>query len=169
MRHFMLVSLCLAAVACSGQAMMTPTSPSSPTGAISSAPSQATAQSHSVDVTFTKWFPTAGSPHMVGFTDEDGDPGTYDGTLLRRTVLNDQLAELEARYQVINASGHSFTAIIEGKSHIPTGSATLNGVVTEGWSVGAQVHVSFDRITCDQAPNHVCFQGTIRVMQGPAN
>ena len=54
------------------------------------------------------------------------------GTLLRRTPLNDEIAELEARYQVINASGHSFTAIIQGKSHISTGHATLNGVVTEG-------------------------------------
>jgi hypothetical protein len=83
--------------------------------------------------------------------------------------LNDQIAELEARYQVINASGHSFTALIKGKSHIPTGHATLNGVVTEGWSLGAQVHVTFDRIPCTQAPNGVCFQGTIRVMAGSAD
>jgi len=165
MRHFMLVSLCLAAVACSSQAI-TPTSPS---GAVSSAPSQATAQSQPVEVAFTKWFPTAGSPHMVGITDEGGNLGTYDGTLLRRTVVNDQLAELEARYQVISETGHSFTAMIEGKSHLSTGSAVLNGVVTEGWSVGAQVHVTFDRIACDQAPNHVCFQGIIRVMTGSAN
>ena len=171
MRHFMLVTLCLAAVACTGQA--TPTSPSSATSsalssATSAAPSQATAQSHSVDVTFTKWFPAPG-PVMAGITDEGGDPGTYAGILLRRTVLNDQIAELEAQYQVINPSGHSFTALIEGKSHIPTGHATLNGVVTAGWSVGAQVHVSFDRVSCTQGFNGFCFVGTIRVMQGSAN
>lgn len=174
MRHLMLVTLCLAAVACTGQAT-TPTSPSSATSltpssssATSSAPSQATAQSRPVYVTFTKWFPAPG-PLMVGITDEDGDPGTYAGVLLRRTPLNDQIAELEAQYQVINPSGHSFTALIEGKSHIPTGSAVLNGVVTEGWSLGAQVHVTFDRVPCAQAPNGVCFQGTIRVMPGSAN
>ena len=75
---------------------------------------------------------------MVGITDESGDPGTYAGVLLRRTPLNDEIAELEARYQVINESGHSFTALIEGKSHLQTGHATRNGVVTEGWAVGAQ-------------------------------
>jgi hypothetical protein len=165
MRHFMLVSLCLAAVACSGQAAM----PTSPSSAILPGPLQATAQSQPVDVAFTKWFPVPGSPQMVGITDEGGDPGTYAGVLLRRTPLNDQIAELEARYQVINASGHSFIALIEGKSHIPTGHATLNGVVTEGWSVGAQVHVTFDAVPCAQAPNGVCFQGTIRVMPGSAN
>ena len=109
------------------------------------------------------------SPIMAGTTDEGGDPGTYAGVLLRRTPLNDQIAELEAEYQVINPSGHSFTALIEGKSHIPTGSATLNGVVTAGWSVGAQVHVSFDRVSCTQGFNLVCFVGTIRVMPGSAN
>lgn len=164
MRHFMLVSLCLAAVACSGQAAM----PTSPSSAILSGPLQATVPSRPVEVTFTKWFPAPG-PAMVGVTDEAGDPGIYAGVLVRRTVLNDQIAELEALYQVINPSGHSFTATIEGKSHIPTGNATLNGVVTEGWSLGAQVHVTFDRVACTEAPNGVCFQGTIRVMPGSAN
>ena len=165
MRHLMLVSLCLAGVACNGLA----TAPTTPSSAIPSAPLQARADSQPVEVTFTKWFPVPGSPQMVGTTDEGGDPGTYAGVLLRRTPLNDQIAELEARYQVINASGHSFTALIEGKSHIQTGHATLNGVVTEGWSVGAQVHVTFDLIPCTQAPNGVCFQGTIRVMAGSAD
>ena len=164
MRHFMLVSLCLAAVACSSQTAM----PTSPSSAILSGPLQATAQSRPVEVTFTKWFPAPGTA-MVGVTDEAGDPGIYAGVLLRRTPLNDEIAELEAQYQVINASGHSFTAMIEGKSHITSGHATLNGVVTEGWSVGAQVHVTFDKVPCAEAPNGVCFQGTIRVMPGSAN
>jgi len=163
MRQFMLVSLCLATVACTGQA----TTPTSPSAALSGA-TQATPQSRPVDVTFTKWFPAPGTL-MVGVTDEGGDPGEYAGELLRRTPLNDQIAELEARYQVINPSGHSFTALIEGKSHITTGSATLNGVVIAGWSLGAQVHVTFDRVPCTQAPNGVCFVGNIRVMPGSAN
>ena len=165
MRHFVIAGLCLAAVSCSGSTM----APTSPSSVSMSTPSQARLDSQPVEVTFTKWFPVAGSPQMVGTTDEGGDPGTYVGELLRRTPLNDQVAELEARYQVINDSGHSFTAVIEGKSHIPTGKATLNGVVTVGWAVGAQVHVTFDRISCAASPNGVCFAGTIRVMSGSAH
>ena len=164
MRHLIVLSLCLAAVACNGA-----TAPTAPSSAIPSVSSQALADSQPVEVTFTKWFPVPGTAQMVGTTDERGDPGTYSGTLLRRTPLNDEIAELEARYQVINASGHSFTAMIQGKSHISTGHATLNGVVTEGWAVGAQVHVTFDRVSCAMAPNGICFEGTIRVMPGSAN
>ena len=102
MRHLMLVSLCLAAVACNGVA----TSPTAPSSAIPSAGTQARADSQPVEVTFTKWFPTPGAPQMVGTTDEGGDPGLYAGVLVRRTPLNDEIAELEALYQVINASGH---------------------------------------------------------------
>ena len=165
MRQLMLVSFCLAAVACNGVA----TAPTAPSNAIPSAGAQARADSQPVEVTFTKWFPVPGTPQMVGTTDEGGDPGTYAGVLLSRTPLNDEIAELEAQYQVINASGHSFTALIRGKSHIQKGNATLNGVVTEGWALGAQVHVTFDRVSCTAAPNGVCFQGTIRVMPGSAN
>ena len=57
----------------------------------------------------------------------------------------------------------------QGKSHIQKGNATLNGVVTEGWALGAQVHVTFDRVSCAVAPNGVCFEGTIRVMPGSAH
>ncbi len=106
---------------------------------------------------------------MVGITDEDGDPGVYAGVLRRRTVLNDQIAELEAEYQVINPSGHSFTAMIEGKSHIPTGHATLNGVVIAGWSAGRTSARDVRPGCMHGAPNGVCFVGTIRVMQGSAN
>lgn len=165
MRHLMLLSLCLGAVACNGVA----TAPTAPSSAIPSAASQVQGDARPADVTFIKWFPVPGTAQMAGITDEGGDPGTYAGTLLRRTPLNDEIAELEARYQVINASGHSFTAIIQGKSHIVKGDATLNGVVTEGWAVGAQVHVTFDRIACSLAPSGVCFEGTIRVMPGSAN
>ena len=165
MRHLIVLSLCLAGVACNGQA----TAPTAPSSAIPSVSLQAQADSQPVEVTFTKWFPVPGTMQMVGTTDERGDPGTYSGALLRRTPLNDEIAELEARYQVINASGHSFTAMIQGKSHISTGHATLNGVVTEGWAVGAQVHVTFDRVSCTMAPNGICFEGTIRVMPGSAN
>ena len=165
MRHLMLVSLCLAAVACNGVA----TAPTAPSTAMPSAGAQARADSRPVEVSFTKWFPVPGAPQMVGVTDEGGDPGTYAGVLLRRTVLSNEIAELEATYQVINASGHSFTALIQGKSHSSTGHATLNGVVTEGWALGAQVHVTFDRVSCALAPNGVCFEGTIRVMPGSAN
>ncbi len=64
MRHFMLVSLCLAAVACTGQAT-TPTSPSSATSSALVArdfgsPIAGDGAESLCDVTFTKWFPGPG-------------------------------------------------------------------------------------------------------------
>jgi len=116
--------------------------------------------------TFIKWFTTY--PAMTGNTSLGG--GTFAGTITKRTVFdNGVIVQLGAIYQVTDPSGdHSFTAVIEGMENLQTASAVLNGVVTEGWRVGAQVHVTFDIIRpCALAtgPSAVgtCFQGTIRV------
>src|SRR4051794_14945893 len=117
-------------------------------------------------VTFIKWFTTA--PTMRGNTSYGGD--TFAGTITKRIVFdNGVIVQLGAVYQVTDPSGdHSFTAVIEGMENLETASAVLNGVVTEGWRVGAQVHVTFAVIRpCALAtgPSAVgtCFQGTIRV------
>jgi hypothetical protein len=120
-----------------------------------------------VEIAFEKWFTTY--PTMTGNTSYGA--GTYAGTILKRTVFdNGVIVQLEARYIVTDPSGagHSFTAVIAGTENLVTRSAVLNGVVTEGWMVGARVHVTFEIITpCALAigpsAKNVCFQGTIRL------
>ena len=105
---------------------------------------------------------------MSGFTGGDV-PGTYAGAVLSRIPFdNGVIVQLDARYEVIDPTGlRSFTTVIEGKS--TNGSAVLNGVVTEGWMIGARTHVTFETITpCQFGTRNVCFQGTIRSMSGSA-
>ena len=119
-----------------------------------------------VEVTFTKWVTTF--PDMAGFTGGDV-VGTYAGEILSRTPFdNGVIVQLEARYEVIDPSGlHSFKTVIQGKS--TKGTAVLNGVVTDGWMIGARTQVTFETITpCQFGTRNVCFQGTIRVMSGSA-
>src|SRR3954447_4029578 len=118
------------------------------------------------EFTFIKWFTTA--PTMTGNTSFGA--GTFAGTITKRIVFdNSVIVQLGAIYQVTDPSGdHSFTAVIEGMENLQTASAVLNGIVTAGWRVGAQVHVTFEIIRpCALAigPSSigVCFQGTIRV------
>jgi hypothetical protein len=110
-------------------------------------------------------------PDMAGFTGGDVD-GTFEGEVLQRTPLdNGVIVQLNARYQVIDPTGlHSFTAVIQGTHNNQTRSAVFNGVVTEGWLAGAQVHVDYDVVTpCEFASSNTCFRGTIRVMPGSAD
>ena len=128
--------------------------------------SAANASAAPVELAFTKWFTTY--PAMTGNTSYGA--GTFAGTILKRTAFdNGVIVQLQARYMVTDPSGsHSFTALIEGTENLKTATAVLNGVVTEGWMVGARVHVTFQIITpCALAIGPsvpgVCFQGIIRV------
>ena len=119
-----------------------------------------------VEFTFIKWFTTF--PAMTGNTSNGA--GTFAGTILERTAFdNGVIVQLQALYRVTDPSGsHSFAALIQGTQNSETLTAVLNGVITEGWRVGAQVHVTFERITpCALAIGPsvpgVCFQGTIRI------
>ena len=168
MRHFMVVGLCVLGAACNSLSSSLPTAPTG-AGVITSFQTQAASASRPVEVTFTKWITTF--PHMAGFTGGDV-PGTYAGEVLHRTPFeNGVIVELDAEYRVIDPTGQrSFTALISGKQNNNTAHAVLNGVVSEGWAAGAQVHVTFDVITpCAFGTRNVCFQGTIRVMPGSAN
>jgi|SRR5688572_26624538 len=165
MRYLMISCVCiLASAACDGELPGGPTAPTNSSTAIG-----ARAQQHDttpIDVTFTKWITTF--PSMTGFTGGDV-AGTYAGEVLRIASFdNDKIVELEARYEVTDPSGlRSFTALIAGKQNNQTGKAVLNGVITEGWRVGAQVQVTFQVITpCEFGTSNVCFTGTIRVMSG---
>jgi hypothetical protein len=130
------------------------------------APANASAETGVSEISFTKWFTT--SPNMTGFTSLG--EGTFTGRITKRVPFaNGVVVQLGAVYQVRDPNGgHSFTAVIEGTENLQTASAVLNGVVTEGWRAGAQVHVTFDIITpCARATGPsvvgVCFQGTIRI------
>ncbi len=119
-----------------------------------------------IEVTFTKWFTTF--PRMTGFTGGD-IPGRFAGEVLElKQFANGVILQLKARYEVTDPSGNrSFKAVIEGKQNNNTGTAVLNGVVTEGPLTGAHVHVTFQVITpCEFGTQNRCFQGTIRIQRG---
>ena len=171
----LIFGVCVFAAACGTQPSSSPTvspvfaSPTAPaTSPASVTPriSSTLADSRNVEVTFTKWITTY--PHMAGFTGGDV-PGTYVGEILSRAPFdNGVIVQLDARYGIVDPSGlRSFTTDIHGKS--TKGTAVLNGVITEGWMVGARTHVTFDTITpCAFGTRNVCFQGTIRIMPGSA-
>jgi hypothetical protein len=164
MRLSMILGLCIVAAACESTGSR-PTAPSP--AAIMATQTQRNARP--VEVTFTKW--VTAFPVMAGFTGGDVD-GTFEGEVLDRTALdNGVIVQLNARYHVIDPAGlRSFTAIIQGTQNNETRSAVLNGVVTEGWLAGSQVHVDFDIVTpCEFGSRNTCFRGTIRVMPGSAD
>ena len=170
MRHAF-IGLCIFTAACSGQT----SSPTSPSGVAGVGAQRQASGGDPVEVTFTKW----GTGVPGTFTGVAGGdvPGMFAATVLSSDPFdNGTIVQLEARYSVTGAN-HSFTAQIEGKRNVPTQHAVLNGTVTEGWLVGAQVHVTFDVIDPAQgtscvptAPvNRRCFQGTIRILPGSEN
>ena len=136
------------------------------TGPTSHDAGQSSPEAAVVGLSFEKWFTTY--PAMTGNTSYGA--GTFAGTILGRTVFaNGVIVQLQALYRVTDPSGsHSFAALIEGTENLVTATAVLNGVITEGWRVGARVHVTFQIIRpCalaigPSAPG-VCFQGTIQI------
>jgi hypothetical protein len=116
-----------------------------------------------VELTFTKWF-SPSFPNMVGVVGGD-IVGSFAGQVLDLTTSADgRFYDITARYQIIASDpSESFTALIQGKQNIQRGTAMLDGFVTAGARTGEPVHVEFQVITCTQAANGVCFQGTIRV------
>jgi hypothetical protein len=167
MRHTML-GLIVFAGACSSQ----PVSPTIPSDIPGVAGTQTAAQDHgpNVEVTFTKWIDPS-FPTFAGVAGGDV-PGTFGATVLSRTIFdNGNIVKLVANYQVIGTNaGHSFVARIEGTQNNQTQKAVLNGTITDGWLVGARVHVTFDVIRpCPEFDKAVCFTGVIRVMSGSAD
>ncbi len=66
---------------------------------------------------------------------------------------------------IIEADPQSFTAHLTGILNTKTGHVAMNGVVTEGWLLGAQVHEEGQMVD----PDTLRFQGTIQVMPGTAD
>jgi hypothetical protein len=165
MRHAFL-GLCIFTAACSSQ----PFSPTSPSGVagVASAQTQANGGAN-VEVTFTKW--VLAFPTLAGVTGGDV-PGTFAGAVLSRDPFdNGNIVQLEARYEVIGQdAAHSFVAHVEGTQNNETQEAVFNGTIIEGWLLGAQVHVTYDRVApCPAFGQAVCFTGVIRIMPGSAN
>ena len=150
---FPLLALLVVAGGCSG---------SDATGPMSHDVSQSSPEAAVSEVTFEKWFTTF--PTMTGNTSFGA--GTFAGTILTATAFdNGVIVKLRALYMVTDPSGsHSFKALIQGTQNNETATAVLNGVITEGWMVGARVHVTFQVIRpCQIVAKPVCFQGTIRI------
>ena len=166
MRHACIgIAICLFTAACSDQ----PSSPISPSGVVGVSAQTQASGGPPVEVTFTKWVPAF--PTLAGVTGGDV-PGTFAGAVLSRDQFdNGNIVQLEARYEVIGQDAtHSFVAHIEGKQNNETQKAVFNGTIIEGWLLGAQVHVTYDRIApCPAFGQAVCFTGVIRVMPGSAN
>jgi len=99
------------------------------------------------------------------FVGGDVGSGDFAGEVLNLTpiAVGGQIWKIDARYGVIaDDPSKSFTAVIHGKHNWQTGIGVLNGVITEGWLAGAQVHVEFQAIP-DEDHGFV-FQGTITIM-----
>jgi len=151
----------LVAAGCSGRDATDPMSPDVHPAVRLSA-DQSSTEAPVIEITYTKWITTY--PAMAGFTSYGA--GTFAGTILKRTAFdNGIIVGLQALYTVTDPSGsHSFTALIQGMENLQTLTAVLNGVITEGWMVGARVHVTFRVIApCQIVAKPVCFQGTIRI------
>jgi hypothetical protein len=163
-----MLGLLLFVAACSTQSV----SPTIPSRDPAAAGTQAAAQNRgpNVEVTFTKWIDPS-FPTFAGVAGGDV-PGTFAATVLSRTAFdNGNIVKLVADYRVIgNDAGHSFVARIEGTQNNQTQKAVLNGTITDGWLVGARVHVTFDVIRpCPEFDKAACFTGVLRVMSGSAD
>jgi hypothetical protein len=126
------------------------------------------ADSPNVEITFTKWAVTP-APN-VGVVDGDV-VGTLEWTASKTVLPN--VEKIHATYVVtgVTDSGpQTFTAVLDGKANLQTAERVLNGIITEGWLAGAQVHVEFLRLaTCPENPAGPCFTGTLRIMAASAD
>jgi hypothetical protein len=122
-----------------------------------------------VELTYTKWF-APGFPNMVGVVGGD-IAGKFGGAVLQRTPdATGSVVQLTATYIVVAADpAQSFTAHVEGAQDNQTRTAVLDGRVVDGYLKRAHVHVEFAVISCAQAPNGTCFQGSISVTRSSAD
>jgi hypothetical protein len=121
--------------------------------------------------TFTK-FVTSQTPvppvifFMAGVVGGDVGEGTYAGEVLGLTATSTTLT-IDAAYH-FNGSRHSFTALVHVvQTGFTNGStAVITGQVTDGWLKGNQVRGEYTVISCTQAPDGTCFQGTLDILRG---
>ncbi|HET6172183.1 MAG TPA: hypothetical protein VFD90_06250 [Gaiellales bacterium] len=153
--------------------------------AVAFSPTPALAHQRGADVTFTKWVvtPPASSStlagvQMTGVVGGDVGRGRYAGE-----VLDDDTASMpgfwlaRARYE-FHGHRHFFSAdlYITEDDRTPTSiTATIQGVVTDGWLKGARVTGEYARFdTCPiPTPGNVfgtvCFKGALHLWRGHRN
>ena len=119
--------------------------------------------SRNAENTFTKWI--SDFPNMAGFVGGDVGDGTYAGEILSisgSATPSDPLL-ITADYHFYGAQ-HSFTARLD---IVQIGaSAELTGTVTDGWLQGNQAEGEYGAISCTEAPDGTCFQGTLNILRG---
>lgn len=135
----------------------------------------------SADVTFTKWVTslpadpsTLAGISMAGVVGGDVGPGVFAGKVVRdNNTLKPKFWLAQALYG-FNGSKHSFVAynfITENDTTSPI-TATIRGVVIQGWMTGALVTGEYTQWdTCPiPTPGNVfgtvCFQGTLHLQLG---
>lgn len=125
------------------------------------------AKGHTFDDTFTKWVTDSTAGVMVGVVGGDVGPGAYAGQIL---AMNDVggVTSIHALYH-FNGSKHAFTADVNIAQSDAAGTATITGLVTEGWLKGASVTGEYNVLqicsmdTPGNAYGTVCFRGALHV------
>jgi hypothetical protein len=132
------------------------------------------AQGHTFDSTFTKWVVSPGTApvlvNMVGVVGGDVGDGTFTGEVLSENIVGN-IDTIVPLYH-FHGSRHSFTALLTVTMDTSLGTATITGVVTEGWQTGAPVTGEFTVYGACPIPTPgnmlgtVCFQGALHVHRG---
>lgn len=115
-------------------------------------------------IAVTSWFACAKCTTMRGVLSGDV-VGTLAGAALgfRPAAKGAAFQTLHDRYVIRATRGaRSFVAVVSGRRNRATGATVLDGLVTEGWQKGAQVHVALRKAACAQSAGG-CLSGTIRV------
>ena len=130
---------------------------------------------HTFDSTFTKWVTSPGTPpillNMIGVVGGDVGVGTYTGEVLNINTVG-SIDTITALYH-FNGRKHSFTARLTVTQNNLLGTASIKGLVIDGWQRGAPVTGEYTVFgVCPIAtPGNMfgtlCFQGTLHVHRGP--
>lgn len=121
------------------------------------APAVAHEGAEPVELTFEK---VLVGPGYVWAGSVDGDLQGGLVTELTALEISGAIWLVEFDWIVDTGDEHSFTAHLQGILNTTTGAVVMNGVVTEGWMEGAQVHEEGQLVN----PATSAFQGTIQIM-----
>jgi hypothetical protein len=125
------------------------------------------AKGHTFDDTFTKWVTDSTAGTMVGVVGGDVGPGAYAGQIL--TYNDDKTTTTIHALYHFNGSKHAFTADVNIAQSDAAGTATITGLVTDGWLKGASVTGEYNVLavcpiqTPVNAYGTVCFQGALQI------